>query len=157
MIDYLKDLHPVTQALVATCFTWLLTALGAALVFTARDFSRKTLDFMLGFAGGVMIAASFWSLLAPAIAMSQGKSLPPWLPALVGFLAGGVFLRVIDKILPHLHLGLPIEEAEGPKTSWRRSVLLVLAITLHNIPEGLAVGVAFGAAASGMPGPGPSC
>jgi ZIP family zinc transporter len=109
------------------------------------------LDGMLGFAAGVMIAASYWSLLAPAIEMAEQGSLPAWVPATAGFLMGGFFLYIIDKILPHLHLGFPMEEAEGIKTSWHRSVLLVLAITLHNIPEGLAVGVAFGALASDLP------
>ena len=125
--------------------------MGAALVFTIKGVNRRLLDAMLGFAGGVMIAASYWSLLAPAIAMSQGKSIPAWVPAVVGFLLGGVFLRGVDKVLPHLHLGFPATEAEGVKTSWRRSTLLVMAITLHNIPEGLAVGVAFGALAAGLP------
>jgi ZIP family zinc transporter len=146
-----QNLHPVLQALLATCFTWAMTALGAAVVFTAKDISRRVLDTMLGFAGGVMIAASYWSLLAPAIAMSEGKDIPAWVPALVGFLLGGIFLRGIDKVLPHLHLGFPTEEAEGVKTGWKRSTLLVIAITLHNIPEGLAVGVAFGALAAGLP------
>jgi ZIP family zinc transporter len=151
MIDFFISLHPVLQALIATCFTWGVTALGSAGVFLARDISKKTLDAMLGFAAGVMIAASFWSLLTPAIKMSEGKDIPAWVPAAAGFLFGGIFLRVIDKILPHLHLGFPMEEAEGIKTSWQRSTLLVLAITLHNIPEGLAVGVAFGAVAADIP------
>ena len=109
------------------------------------------LDMMLGFAGGVMIAASYWSLLAPAIEMSEGMGLPVWFPAASGFLVGGAFLRLIDKILPHLHLWMPIEEAEGLSTTWKRTTLLILAITLHNIPEGLAIGVAFGAIAAGYP------
>ncbi|MBE9570358.1 MAG: ZIP family metal transporter [Proteobacteria bacterium] len=151
MIDFLQGLHPIIQALLATCFTWAVTALGAAGVFVAREISRKGLDGMLGFAGGVMIAASYWSLLAPAIEMSAGKDIPAWFPAAAGFLLGGIFLWGVDKILPHLHLGFALKEAEGIKTSWHRSTLLVLAITLHNIPEGLAVGVAFGAVASGFP------
>jgi len=151
MVYFFQNLHPVLQALVATCFTWAMTAFGAALVFVARDISRRVLDAMLGFAGGVMIAASYWSLLAPAIEMSEGKNIPAWVPAVAGFLLGGIFLRGIDKVLPHLHLGFSNEEAEGVKTSWQRSTLLILAITLHNIPEGLAVGVAFGALAAGLP------
>jgi ZIP family zinc transporter len=150
MADLIQNLHPVVQALLATSYTWAMTALGAASVFLARDISRKVLDVMLGFAGGVMIAASYWSLLAPAIEMSEGKDLPAWVPAAVGFLAGGIFLRVIDKILPHLHIGFNTGETEGIKTSWQRSTLLVLAITLHNIPEGLAVGIAFGSLATGL-------
>lgn len=151
MINVLHDFSPVTQAFFATLFTWAVTAAGAAVVFFVRDMSRKTLDGMLGFAAGVMIAASYWSLLAPAIEMSEGKALPVWFPPAAGFLAGAGFLRIIDKILPHLHLGFPDETAEGIKTSWRRTTLLILAVTLHNIPEGLAVGVAFGAAAAGLP------
>ena len=151
VVDWFAGLHPVTQAFLATCFTWFLTALGAAVVFMARELSRKTLDGMLGFAAGVMIAASFWSLLAPAIEMSEGKDLPAWLPAVVGFIMGAFFLRLTDRVLPHLHVGMPTDQAEGIKTSWHRTTLLVLAITLHNIPEGLAVGIAFGAVAAGLP------
>jgi ZIP family zinc transporter len=146
-----QDFHPVVQALVATCFTWAMTALGAAAVFAARNISQRVLDAMLGFAGGVMIAASYWSLLAPAIEMSRGKDIPAWVPAVAGFLIGGMFLWGVDKILPHLHLGFLNSEAEGLKTGWQRSTLLIMAITLHNIPEGLAVGVAFGALAAGLP------
>jgi ZIP family zinc transporter len=151
MMDWFVGLHPVLQALLATLFTWGITALGASLVFFFRTIIRKVLDSMLGFAAGVMIAASFWSLLAPAIEMSESMGMIPWVPAVVGFLLGGAFLRGIDMVLPHLHLGEPIENAEGIPTSWRRSILLVLAITLHNIPEGLAVGVAFGAVAYNLP------
>ncbi|MDI6694960.1 MAG: ZIP family metal transporter [Anaerolineales bacterium] len=150
-IEWFANLNPILQALLATLFTWFVTALGAGAVFFFKSIDRRLLDGMLGFAAGVMIAASFWSLLAPAIEMSQGGSLPAWLPAVIGFLLGGGFLWVIDRLLPHLHLGFPMEEAEGLKTSWQRSILLVLAITLHNIPEGLAVGVAFGAVAAGLP------
>ena len=141
LLSSFQRYHPITQALIATLFTWFVTAAGAALVLLTKSCGKRLMDGMLGMAAGVMIAASFWSLLAPAIEMSDGD----WKQATIGFLAGGFFLYLIDKILPHLHLGLNISEAEGIKTSWQRSVLLVLAITLHNIPEGLAVGVAFGA------------
>jgi ZIP family zinc transporter len=151
MVAWFTGLNPVLQALIATLFTWSVTALGAALVFFFKSINRKVLDGMLGFAAGVMIAASYWSLLAPAIEMAEEGSLPAWVPATTGFLMGGFFLWIIDKILPHLHLGFPRQDAEGIKTSWHRSVLLVLAITLHNIPEGLAIGVAFGALASDLP------
>lgn len=152
MIDFLTHLSPVWQALIATTFTWLVTALGAATVFFFKQVNRKLLDGMLGFAAGVMIAASYWSLLAPAIEMAEAASnVPVWVPAAVGFLSGGAFIRLLDLFLPHLHLGFPETEAEGVHTKWRRSILLVLAITLHNIPEGLAVGVAFGAAAANLP------
>ena len=142
-------LSPIIQALLGTLFTWGLTALGAAGVLLTREVSRKLLDGMLGFAAGVMIAASYWSLLAPAIEMSAGMNIPKWLPAAAGFLMGGCFLFVLDKLLPHMHRS--DNQPEGIQTSWHRSILLVLAITLHNIPEGLAVGVAFGAAAAGIP------
>ncbi|HEY9087108.1 MAG TPA: ZIP family metal transporter [Anaerolineaceae bacterium] len=147
-MDWFTGLSPTMMALLATLFTWGLTALGSAMVFFFRTMNRRVLNLMLGFAAGVMIAASYWSLLAPAIQMAEEMALPSWLPAVVGFLAGGIFLWVVDHLIPHLHLGLPREDAEGIKTNWQRSVLLVLAITLHNIPEGLAVGVAFGALAS---------
>ena len=146
-MSWFTDLNPVVQALIATLCTWAVTALGASLVFFTRNISRKYLDASLGMAAGVMIAASFWSLLAPAIEMSEksyGETWK-WLPPLIGFVLGAVVLRLIDRLLPHLHPDLAV--AEGPKTSWHRSTLLVLAITIHNIPEGLAVGVAFGAAA----------
>ena len=142
-LGFFQQYHPVTQALLATLFTWFVTAAGAVPVLFTKHFNQKIMDGMLGLAAGVMIAASFWSLLAPAIDMSDGD----WKPATIGFLAGGLCLYLIDKILPHLHLGLAVSEAEGIHTSWQRSTLLVLAITLHNIPEGLAVGVAFGAVA----------
>jgi ZIP family zinc transporter len=151
MTDFLRQFSPITQALLATLFTWSVTAAGAALVFTTRKVNQKVMDSMLGFAAGVMIAASFWSLLAPGLAMSERMGFNPWLTAAVGFLGGGIFMRIIDALLPHLHPGLAMNKSEGIKTSWQRSTLLVLAITLHNIPEGLAVGVAFGAVAASMP------
>ncbi len=151
MIGYLASLGPVFQALVATLFTWGVTALGAGMVFFFKNIDRRVLDAMLGFAGGVMIAASFWSLLAPSIDLAESMGVIPWIPPLVGFLLGAFFLRVVDLLLPHLHIEYDRSEAEGIKTTWKRSVLLVLAITLHNIPEGLAVGVAFGAVGAGIP------
>jgi zinc transporter, ZIP family len=144
-------LNPILQALLATLFTWGVTALGAATVFVTKTVSRRLMDGLLGFAAGVMIAASYWSLLAPAIEMSEGQGVAGWIPAAVGFLLGGAFLWVADKTLPHLHIGMPDDQAEGLKTTWKRSILLVTAITLHNFPEGLAVGVAFGAVAAGLP------
>lgn len=144
--EWFVQLDPVLQALLAGTFTWLITALGAATVFLKRELPRALLDAMLGFAAGVMIAASFWSLLNPAIALAEEQGIPGWFPAVIGFLAGGIFLGIVDQILPHLHPGMRLSQAEGVPTTWQRTTLLVLAITLHNIPEGLAVGVAFGAA-----------
>ncbi|MFQ3620680.1 MAG: ZIP family metal transporter [Spirochaetales bacterium] len=144
-------INPVLAAFIATLFTWGVTALGAGLVFFFKEFNKKILDAMLGFAAGVMTAASFWSLLAPSIELSEDLGYLPWVPPLIGFLLGALFLKGIDKILPHLHIGLETEQAEGVPTTWKKSLLLVLAITLHNIPEGLAVGVAFGALGAGIP------
>ncbi|MES2618048.1 MAG: ZIP family metal transporter [Bacteroidota bacterium] len=152
-LDYFLGLSPVMQALIATTFTWLLTAAGASIVLFFKDMSRKWLDFLLGFTGGVMVAASFWSLLTPAIEMAEesyGKAWS-WIPAAIGFTIGAGFIYIIDKIIPHLHLNANMSEKEGLKTTWDRTILLVLAITLHNIPEGLAIGVSFGAAAMGDP------
>ncbi len=148
IVDFFSKLNPITQAFVATLFTWFVTALGAAVVFFFKEINKKILDLMLGFAAGVMIAASFWSLLAPSIEMAEASGLIPWLPPLIGFILGGLFLRLADFLTPHLHIGKDLKDAEGPKTKLQRSILLVLAITLHNIPEGLAIGVAFGAAAA---------
>ncbi len=151
MYTWFTEQNPVFQALLATCFTWFVTALGASFVFFFKTINRKLLDGMLGFAAGVMIAASFWSLLSPAIEMAEDSGAVPWIPALAGFLCGGGFLWLIDKTIPHLHVGFSRSRAEGVHTSWHRSILLVLAITIHNIPEGLAVGVAFGAVAAHIP------
>jgi zinc transporter, ZIP family len=149
---FFTEIGPIYSALIATTFTWLVTAAGASLVFFFKTMNRSVLDPMLGFTGGVMVAASFWSLLNPAIEMSE-RMYPgyAWMPAAVGFLAGAMFLYFLDKFTPHLHINFGIDETEGKKVQWHRTTLLVLAITLHNIPEGLAVGVLFGAAAEGMP------
>ncbi|MBP6281276.1 MAG: ZIP family metal transporter [Leptotrichiaceae bacterium] len=152
MVSFFYNLSPIVQALIGTLFTWGVTALGASLVFFFKTINKKMLNAMLGFAAGVMVAASFWSLLNPAIILSEELGHISWLTVSVGFLSGGFFIFLIDKLLPHLHLGLKTDNAEGIKTSWQRSILLVLSITLHNIPEGLAVGVSFGAAAFGIPG-----
>lgn len=150
--NYLENIDPLYAALMATVGTWLMTATGASFVFVFKTMSRKVLDTMLGFTGGVMVAASFWSLLSPAIEMSRGLFLPQWFPAATGFLTGALFLFAMDKLLPHLHLNFGPGEQEGVKAKWNKTVLLVLAITLHNIPEGLAVGIAFGAVAADLPG-----
>jgi zinc transporter, ZIP family len=137
--------NPVFLALLATLFTWGMTALGSALVFFFKDINLRLLNMMLGFASGVMIAASFWSLLAPAIEMAESSIMPAWFVAAAGFLGGAAFLWLADRLMPHVHFSAPSTDTEGIHTRLRRSILLVLSITLHNIPEGLAVGVAFGA------------
>jgi ZIP family zinc transporter len=149
IIGYFESIDPILAALFATTFTWLLTAFGASFVFFFKTMNRMVLDGMLGFTGGVMVAASYWSLLAPAIAMSEGEGFAKVLPAAIGFLLGALFLFGLDKTLPHLHINF--KETEGIKSPWQRTTLLVLAITLHNIPEGLAVGVLFGGVAAGIP------
>ena len=151
IIDYMGSIDPIVAALYASLFTWGLTALGAALVFPFRGMNRTLLDGALGFTGGVMVAASFWSLLAPGIEMSPGAGFTKVIPAAIGFATGALFIFGIDKVLPHLHINFDRSEAEGLDANWRRTTLLVLAITLHNIPEGLAVGVLFGGVAAGMP------
>ncbi|MDA7694054.1 ZIP family metal transporter [Flavobacteriaceae bacterium] len=149
IIEFFKDTDPVLGALYATLFTWGLTAIGASLVFFVKEMNRAVLDGMLGFTGGVMVAASFWSLLAPGIEMSPGEGFVKVIPAAVGFGLGALFIFGLDKVLPHIHINF--KESEGIKTPWHRTTLLVLAITLHNIPEGLAVGVLFGGVAAGIP------
>ena len=149
IIDYFTSINPILAAFYATMFTWFLTALGASFVFFFKNMNRVVLDGMLGFTGGVMIAASFWSLLSPAIEMSKGEGFVKVIPAAVGFALGALFIFGLDKILPHLHINF--KETEGVKSPWQRTTLLVLAITLHNIPEGLAVGVLFGGVAAGIP------
>lgn len=151
LYEFFGSQPPVIAALIATTFTWFMTALGAALVFVFKSVHRGVFDCLLGFTGGVMIAASYWSLLAPAIEMAEEQGVPGWMPAAIGFGSGALFLFSLDKLLPHLHINFPQADAEGVQTNWQRTTLLVLAITLHNIPEGLAVGVLFGAAALGLP------
>lgn len=150
IVDWFAQFSAIEQALYGGLFTWGITAFGAALVVFATRVNQTMLEMMLGFAAGVMLAASFWSLLAPSIDMADALGMTPWVPAAVGLVLGGAFLRLADAVLPHLHPGKSITDAEGISTEWRRSTLLVLAITLHNIPEGLAVGVAFGAVSSGL-------
>jgi zinc transporter, ZIP family len=151
LLHFFEGIDPVLAALIATSFTWLVTAAGASLVFLFKDLPRKWLDAMLGFTGGVMVAASFWSLLAPSIEMSESLGWPGWFPAATGFALGALFLFALDKLLPHLHINFDPDKKEGVSTNWHRTTLLVLAITLHNIPEGLAVGVLFGGVAAGIP------
>jgi zinc transporter, ZIP family len=146
-VSWFSSLDPILQAFLATLFTWAMTAVGAAFVFGFKSMHERLVDLMLGFAAGIMIAASVWSLLIPSMDMAAADGLPRWMPALVGFVVGGLFLYGVDRVLPHLHPGFSSDHAEGIKTHWSRSALMIGAITLHNIPEGLAVGVAFGAVA----------
>jgi ZIP family zinc transporter len=149
LIQFFESLDPVLGALYASLFTWGITALGASMVFFVKTMNRAVLDGLLGFTGGVMVAASFWSLLAPGIEMSPGTGFVKVIPSIIGFGLGALFIFGLDKILPHVHINF--KESEGIKTPWRRTTLMVMAITLHNIPEGLAVGVLFGGVAAGIP------
>lgn len=152
-MTWLMQQNVVFLAFLAGLFTWGCTILGSAIVFFFKNISRKLLDIMMGFAAGVMIAASFWSLLQPSLdyASQNGYGQWSWFPAATGFLLGGVALRLIDAVVPHLHLGNDISQAEGiqPRHKLSKTALLFLAITIHNFPEGLAVGVTFGALAGG--------
>ena len=152
IVEYFKTINPILAAFYATLFTWGLTALGASFVFLFKTMNRALLDGMLGFTGGVMVAASFWSLLAPGIEMSPGEGFEKVIPSAIGFMLGALFLFGLDKVLPHLHINFRESEKEGIKTPWHKTTLLTLAITLHNIPEGLAVGVLFGGVAAGFEG-----
>ena len=152
LVLWMESLGPLKAALIATIFTWLMTTAGAPLVVFFKSMHRRWFDGMLGFTGGVMVAASFWSLLSPSIEMSDGDGFFKVIPAATGFLLGALFIHILDKLTPHLHINFKEDEAEGPKTDWHSTTLLVLAITLHNIPEGLAIGVLFGGAALGIDG-----
>ena len=152
MVDWFLGLSPIIQATLAGIFTWLMTALGSSLVFLFHEVNERLLAIMNGFAAGVMVAASFWSLLAPSIdfADQNGYGIWSFVPAVVGFLSGGLFLRIIDGVVPHLHKrSAGKEETEGLPSTLSSTALLFLAVTIHNIPEGLAIGVAFGAAGEG--------
>lgn len=149
ILDFFESIDPVWGAFIATTFTWLLTAVGAAFVFFFRSMNRRLMDGMLGFTAGVMVAASIWSLLIPAMDMTEGSGMAKLWPAVIGFLLGAAFLFGLDKVLPHLHVNF--KRVEGVKSPWQKTTLLVLAITMHNIPEGLAVGILFGGVAAGIP------
>lgn len=144
----MDTLNPLLLALMAGLFTWAMTSAGAALVFIFKEINKNILNIMLGFAAGVMVAASFWSLLLPATEIAEQAGMIEWLPVIVGFAAGGALLMIMDKVLPHLHPNSTDGNPEGMPSNLRKSILLVFAITLHNIPEGFAVGVAFGAMAN---------
>lgn len=152
MVDWFLGLRAIEQAALAGLFTWGMTALGAATILPVRTTNQRFMDLMLGFTAGIMLAASYFSLLAPAIAMAEERGITPWVPAVGGFLLGAGFVRLADMMIPHVHPRMESATVEGVPTEWRRSTLMLTAMTIHNIPEGLAVGVAFGAAAMGGEG-----
>ncbi|MCM8801788.1 MAG: ZIP family metal transporter [Candidatus Omnitrophica bacterium] len=144
MLFNIYNLNILLQSLIGGLFTWFITLIGALTIFLNKKSDRKIFDVALGFAGGVMLAASFFSLLLPSIEYSKKLLIPLWFPVSLGFLGGALFLLLFDKIIPHLHINSKIENKEGIKTELPVYFLLVFAITLHNIPEGLAIGVSFG-------------
>lgn len=147
LLEFFKGIGAVQTVLLCTLFTWAMTAVGASIVFTMKNVHRRYFDIMLGFTGGIMLSASFWSLLLPSIQYAeQNLTSARWIPTSLGFLFGALFLYGMDKLTPHLHINFGVEESEGLKTQWHKSTLLILAITLHNIPEGLAIGILVGAA-----------
>lgn len=153
-MDWFITLNPVLQAFLAGIFTWMCTIFGSSVVFFVKNIDEKFLSMMQGFAAGIMTAASFWSLLAPALEYAEAAfdNIPAWVPATVGFLAGGVFLRLLDKIIPHLHIAGDHGDTNLKKTKLSRTLMLFLAVTIHNIPEGMALGVAFAAASMNVEG-----
>lgn len=148
MVDWFINLNYVWQALIATIFTWAVTALGAGIVIFFKKVNRNLMDAMLGFAAGVMIAASFWSLLSPAIEMSNNLNMTSWLVVSIGVLGGGVVLFFSDRIFEHINKKNTNQKSDKMK----RCLMLIFSITMHNIPEGLAVGVAFSSLAYGLEG-----
>lgn len=151
MINNFLELSPVIQALLATLFTWLVTALGAAIVFFFREVKKSIMDALLGFSAGVMIAASFWSLLNPAIEMANSMQMISWLVVFLGFFSGGLLLFLGDKLYDFMQQKMRKKES-ATSHRLKRCLMLVFSITLHNIPEGLVVGVAFGSLAYSLEG-----
>ena len=152
-MNWFLSINPIFQGLLATLFTWSLTALGASIVFFFKDVKKGILNSMLGFGAGVMIAASFWSLLNPAIELCEDLGYNSWLVPAIGFILGGLFIVLSDKFLDKFSFNnLKSSQDQSRFKSFKKSILLVFAVTLHNIPEGLSVGVAFGGAALGIPG-----
>ncbi len=148
-MNWFESLSPIFQALIATTFTWAITALGALIVCFFKEINGKVLDTILGFSAGVMIAASFWSLLSPAIELATELGYIVWVLPTLGFICGGMFVLFSDKFLDKT---LSNKKTFKERDSIKRSILLISAITIHNIPEGMAIGVAFGGIASGVPG-----